>query len=260
MTDTNLNIHKGGLRTLGKAKSDSFEFSLITIITVVFNGEEHIEDTIKSVLKQSWPNVEYIIVDGGSTDRTLDIIKYYEQQIDYWVSESDNGIYDAMNKAILLSSGEFISLVNADDFLMDDALSEALSVVSLKTDVLLTNGNFQTLTGDYTYESNIDKLKYTMSVFHPGMIVRKRVYEKVGLYRTDLKIASDYDWILRAHNMNIQWQHANVIYSTMREGGISADYALGTKEMYQIQREYTPILAKILYFLRRVKAYLAIRH
>ncbi|HAH56818.1 MAG TPA: glycosyltransferase, partial [Bacteroidales bacterium] len=85
----------------------------MTVVTVVFNGVEFLEDTIKSVIGQTYDNVEYIIVDGGSKDGTLDIIKKYEYAIDYWVSEPDKGIYDAMNKAIDLGSGDWINFMNA---------------------------------------------------------------------------------------------------------------------------------------------------
>jgi glycosyltransferase involved in cell wall biosynthesis len=92
---------------------------LITIITVVYNGEKHLEQTIKSVINQNYKNIEYIIIDGVSTDGTLDIIKKYEEYIDYWVSEPDEGIYDAMNKGIGLANGEFINFMNADDWFVD---------------------------------------------------------------------------------------------------------------------------------------------
>jgi glycosyltransferase involved in cell wall biosynthesis len=96
----------GGLRTKGLFKATSPAKPLITVITVVLNGERHLEQAIQSVIKQDYPHIEYVIIDGGSTDGTLDIIRKYEARIDYWVSEPDNGIYDAMNKGIALARGE----------------------------------------------------------------------------------------------------------------------------------------------------------
>ena len=96
---------EGGLRTKGYFKKSYDDKPLISIITVVFNGERYLEQTIQSVIDQTYDNVEYIIIDGGSTDGTLDIIKKYEDKIDYWVSEKDNGIYDAMNKGIKVCYG-----------------------------------------------------------------------------------------------------------------------------------------------------------
>lgn len=118
--DTEHKISEGGLRLKGRFKSDSETNPLITVVTVVFNGAEYLEDTIKSVVGQRCDNVEYVIVDGGSTDRTLEIIKKYEFAIDYWVSEPDAGVYDAMNKGIKLASGRWINFMNSGDEFFDN--------------------------------------------------------------------------------------------------------------------------------------------
>ncbi|TVR02186.1 MAG: glycosyltransferase, partial [Desulfovibrionales bacterium] len=107
---------QGGLRTQGLFKHSLPDKPLITVITVVLNGAKHLEETILSVLNQTYDNVEYIIIDGGSTDETLDIIRKYEHAIDYWVSEKDEGIYDAMNKGIKCATGEVVGIINADDY------------------------------------------------------------------------------------------------------------------------------------------------
>jgi glycosyltransferase involved in cell wall biosynthesis len=100
--------------------------SLISIVTVVFNGEKYLEETIKSIINQTYKNIEYIIIDGGSTDGTLDIIKKYEDKIDYWVSEPDKGIYDAMNKGIDVVRGEWINFMNAGDKFYDINILEKI--------------------------------------------------------------------------------------------------------------------------------------
>jgi glycosyltransferase involved in cell wall biosynthesis len=106
---------EGGLRTKGYFKKSFDDKPLVSIITVVYNGEKYLEETIQSVINQTYDNVEYIIIDGGSTDGTIDIIKKYEDKIDYWVSEMDKGIYDAMNKGIILVNGKWINFMNAGD-------------------------------------------------------------------------------------------------------------------------------------------------
>lgn len=106
---------QGGLITKGYAKKSFEQKPLISIITVVYNGEKYLEETILSVINQTYENIEYIIIDGGSSDGTLDIIKKYEDKIDYWVSEKDDGIYEAMNKGIDIASGKWINFMNAGD-------------------------------------------------------------------------------------------------------------------------------------------------
>ena len=104
---------EGGLRSKGYFKKNGEKTLLVTVVTVVFNDAEHIEETINSVINQTYDNVEYLVIDGGSTDGTLDILGKYDDQIDYWVSESDKGIYDAMNKGIDLATGEWLNFMNS---------------------------------------------------------------------------------------------------------------------------------------------------
>lgn len=205
--------------------------NLISIITVVYNGEKYLGDTIQSIINQSYENIEYIIIDGGSTDGTIDIIKKYEDKIDYWISEKDNGIYDAMNKGIKQSKGEIIGIVNADDFLFLDTVEKIVK-------------KYNTEKFDYTYSSldyidekgnvldqiasiGIDNFKYKifkhMPFLHPTMFIRKKVYDEIGLYDTSFKIAADYDFVLRILKNKYIGYKLDFKTGCFRIGGVSGD-------------------------------------
>lgn len=122
---------EGGLRARGSFKRSSSQKPLITVVTVVFNGEDYLEQTLLSVINQNYDEIEYIIVDGGSNDRTLGIIRKYESFVDYWVSEPDSGIYDAMNKAIRLTLGDYLLFMNAGDTFVDnESLFHLASIIN----------------------------------------------------------------------------------------------------------------------------------
>ncbi|MEO6118912.1 MAG: glycosyltransferase family 2 protein, partial [Methylotenera sp.] len=143
---------KGGLRTRCFNKHSLPHKPLISIITVVFNGAETIRDTIESVLKQSYGNIEYIIVDGGSSDATVDILKQYDHVVDYWISEKDKGIYDAMNKGIALARGDVIGTLNADDFYRYDHVLEDIAQVFLDPAIDACYGDLL-----YVNQNNVEK-------------------------------------------------------------------------------------------------------
>ena len=174
---------------------------LITIITVVYNGEKHLEQTIQSVINQTYENIEYIIIDGGSTDSTLAIIKKYEKHISYWHSEPDEGLYDAMNKGIALAKGELIGMINSDDWYEQDAV-KIMATTYLKypdKDIFHAdrydideNGNKKIR----KFHPSSFKFKYYgMTYNHPSMFIAKREYSK-HLYNTNLRALSDYQFTL----------------------------------------------------------------
>ena len=191
-------LAEGGLRTQGIYRVSTDEFPLVSIITVVFNGAAKLERAMQSVFNQTYPNIEYIIVDGGSTDGSLDIIEKNADKIDYYVSQKDHGIYDAMNKGVALSSGKFIGVVNADDMMFKDGIYDATQ------ELLATNSDF-IVTPDYLADTNgnfvgiqeithIDEgcLLGKHPCSHGAMIIGKKAYDKAGYYDTKYKIASDY--------------------------------------------------------------------
>lgn len=183
---------EGGLRTRGYFKNRYEDKPLISIVTVVYNGEEFLEETILSVINQSYDNVEYIIIDGGSSDGTLDIIKKYEDRVDYWVSEQDAGIYDAMNKGIDASSGNGLLFLNAGDYFVSDVLNDNIIVPSF------IKVKYKNFFGNYT-DVKLKNYKSGLPNCHQGIIF-ENLKKK---YNLEYKIAADYDFYLQ-HEYNIK--------------------------------------------------------
>ena len=176
---------------------------LVTIITVVYNGEKYLEQTIKSVLNQTYQNIEYIIVDGGSTDSTLDIIKKFEDGIAKWVSEPDKGLYDAMNKGIQMATGELIGMINSDDWYELNAVEIMVKAYLLNPMKSIFHADRFDVKEDGTrsirkFHPSVFKLKYYgMTYNHPSMFITKSEYSK-HLYNPNLRSHSDYQFVLEA--------------------------------------------------------------
>jgi glycosyltransferase involved in cell wall biosynthesis len=218
----------------GRHKKSSPDTPLVSIITVVVNGEKTLEQTIKSVLHQTYHNIEYIIIDGGSTDRTLDIISKYDNKIDYWLSEPDNGIYDAMNKGIKNSKGVLINLLNADDYLELTSVSAIVSTYLEHSRPSIIYGRVFAVDEYYSVKSELySSLKYWlgMSVNHQSMFVHKDIYNTVGLYNSEeYKYAADYDFLVRNFKRNVLFLHERGCVVNYRNKGISYTHTGYRKE------------------------------
>ena len=245
LSNNNNRKHEGGLRLKGYFKKSNHDKPLISIITVVYNGENHIEKTINSVLQQTYSNVEYIIIDGGSSDNTVNIIKKYENQIDYWISEKDSGIADAWNKGIILSSGEIIGILNADDIYSIDTLSiiqknlpNSEYWVSYGICKLIENNQIIGINDNIFNENN---LITGFGFVHTTCFVPLINYKKIGLFDINYKIALDTDFLIRCYSNNIPFiKMSNTTY--MSVGGISD---IKSKEAFF---EYISILRKFNLF------------
>ncbi len=196
----------------------------ISIITVSYNSVRTIKRTIESVLSQTYPNKEHIVIDGGSKDGTVDLIRRYANQLSYWTSEPDRGVYDAMNKGIQRASGEWIHLLNSDDrYIGPTALSEAVPHLDeTRTSyfsMILDHG----ADGDEYYRFPFKHWKLYVSAFlpHPAMIISRTQYKTVGVYSTDYRIASDHDLILRMVQKYIP-KHTDIPLVRMCQTGVSA--------------------------------------
>ena len=201
----------------------------VSIVTVVYNAESTIESCIKNVVSQTYKDIEYIIIDGKSTDKTLDIISNHKDNISKLISERDNGIYDAMNKGINNATGDIVGFINSDDyFASDDVVASIVEVFK--------NNDVDCCYGDVIYFDEYDnnKLKrywktkknnknlFNDGTFppHPSFYVKRECYERYGLYKVDFKIASDFELMLRFIKKNgIKTFYLPKTFVKMRSGG-----------------------------------------
>ena len=197
----------------------------ISIITVCFNAEKYIEQTINSVIDQKNCDIEYIVIDGASTDKTLSIIKRYDPVITRWISEPDKGIADAMNKAVRLATGDYLLFLHADDYLVDlDIMSNALCSMSSDADINAFNVIYKTKNGDVKKSTRPFGIRtyFKTPVMHQGAFCKKELFEKIGGFDESLEIAMDYDFFYKAHQIGAVMQTHNVELSVMRDTGISS--------------------------------------
>lgn len=216
----------------------------VSLITVVYNGEAFIESAIQSVLAQDYPNIEYIIIDGASKDRTLEIVEKYRDQISVIVSEKDKGIYDAMNKGVSRATGDIIGILNADDFYAE---SDVISTV-VRT---FQEQQVDTVFGDLVYVNpdNLEKVvryycpkSFKIKDFekgdmppHPTFYVKRELYDQFGHFRTDYKICADFEIMVRMlYKGNATWSYIPKVMVKMRTGGVSTD---GFKSKIALNKE-----------------------
>lgn len=204
----------------------------VSLLTVCYNSAGTVADSIKSVRSQDYKDVEYIIVDGNSNDGTKEIIKANNDLIDKWISEPDKGIYDAMNKAIKMATGEVVGILNSDDFYSS---SNVISQVAKA----FNDSTVDAVFGDLVFvdPNNLKKVvrryssaKWSPEKFargfmpaHPTFFVRRKYYEQIGLFKTDYKIAADYELLIRflyVHKLKYKYLPLNMV--TMRKGGVSS--------------------------------------
>ena len=220
---------------------------IISIITVCFNSEKTIRQTIESVLSQTYENIEYIIIDGGSSDGTIAIIDEYEGKLSKFVSEPDLGFYDAINKGIRLASGDFIGIVNSDDFFVSNDIVETLvdeiekssevDLVFSFVDIVSNENQSKVIRNYKVKEYNKQMMRIGVMPAHPSILIRKAIYKRLGPnpYRTDLRIAADYELLLRVLlEIKPSWVCLPIVSVKMRSGGVSNS---GIFSKIQLNRE-----------------------
>lgn len=198
----------------------------ISIITPVYNSVKTLEQTILSVINQKMESeLEYIIVDGGSKDGTLEIINRYSSQIDILISEPDEGVYDAMNKGVKLATGDIIGIINADDWYNDGALQIVEGIFHQEPDIsIIYSPTYNYLNGQYLntfFPGDLKKLVIKFPLNHPSCFVKKTVYDSIGLFDLNYKIDADYDFIFRAYIRELAFRYVEAPLASYSLNGMS---------------------------------------
>ncbi len=197
----------------------------ITVITVCYNSKDSIENTIRSVIEQGYEELEYIIIDGGSTDGTVEIVRGYNDYITYFQSEPDNGIYDAMNKGLRHATGEVIAFLNSDDTYEPYTLNMVADYFATDTIDVLAGEVNQICNGKILppneSDKDIEELHFYMIYCHQGIFMKKKVFDALGGFNTQYKLAADYELTLRAHNLGFRFKKVADIFANFSADGVS---------------------------------------
>ena len=224
----------------------------ISIVTVTYNAEKFIERNIQNIISQKIKNVEHILVDGLSNDKTLEIVDKYKSHFSKIIIEKDHGIYDAMNKGILAAKGDLIGILNADDYYNKDTLSLVLKTFdsSKEKDLIIYGDMYQDYDGIKSFSygdlSNLAFQNDKIRINHPTVFVSKSVYNKIGLFDTKYTRGADKEFLIRAYNYKLSFIKINKILAFFKLGGFTSMYNLQsvierTIEEYKLYRKYYPI-------------------
>jgi glycosyltransferase involved in cell wall biosynthesis len=218
---------------------------LITVIIAVFNGGKTIEQCLNSVFLQTYANKELIIIDGGSTDNTVKILKSKQSSIAHWISEKDQGIYDAWNKGLAKAKGDWVCFLGADDYFWDDTVLEEAAKLLYQTpaSVRLVYGKVALLNASdqliYTigepWEQSGPKFHYTMSIPHPGTMHRRSLFQEQGTFNKKFRIAGDYELLLRELK-NKPATYIPIVMVGMRQGGASSNNKGALLQLYELRQ------------------------
>lgn len=241
---------EGGRRIAGHRPVGTPGQPLVSIVTAVLNRARHVEETILAIASQTYPNVEHIVIDGGSDDGTLDILRRYDSTIGYWVSESDSGVYEAMNKGVALVTDpeSYILFANSDDRLYSaDAIGKVIAESGgedlVHGKMLLADDYVSAVVGK---KAELGDLAFR-TLCHPATFVRRKVFDSVGAFDTNYTIAADYDHIIRCFAAPVSTRFVDVIVSRMRMGGLSEEqFMLSCRERKQVIRRRFPILPRLM--------------
>ncbi len=244
-----VNLSEKILKDLEKERIE--ELPLVTVVTVVLNNKDGLEKTIKSVINQTYPNVEYIVIDGGSTDGTLDVIRRYENYIDYWISESDEGIYDAMNKGILLALGKWINFMNSGDCFVNlnvlykifiDIYNEVFNYDIIYGNTVINYGKFERI----FKAKNVKEIKKGMVFCHQSSFIKTSLHKKKLYNSLKYKLAADFDFFFTSY---LEERFFKKLDTTISKNSIGGESFV---KRHQVIREYMSITNNYLYFLPKL--------
>jgi glycosyltransferase involved in cell wall biosynthesis len=203
---------------------------VVSVVTIVYNNVKYIKDALESVLSQDYPSIEYIVIDGGSTDGTVEIIEKYRDQIQVFLSEPDDGIYDALNKGVELATGDVIAILHSDDLFYDEfvvsdmvyKMSETGAEFCFSDMVIVDSRSDRVLRYYMAYYFNRWMFRMGWMPPHPTCFIKKSLFDEFGLYSLDYKVAGDFDFLVRIfYGRKILWSYLNRVTVKMRQGGVS---------------------------------------
>ena len=239
---------------------------MVSIVTVALNAARTLERTIASVQAQSFASVEHVLVDGGSTDGTLDIIRRMARPRDYWISEKDRGISDAFNKGVAMARGRHILILNADDWLSPDQITHSMAALQ-RSGADFVFGDLVFYEGDrplFRYGGDPDYAKVIgrrwPSVGHPTLLAARSCFERIGLFDSAYRNAMDYDWLLRLHCAGARGVYCPDVVGHMTHDGVSnLQFARTIEEVRRIVVAHgrNPVVAALEAHFRRLKTQIA---
>jgi glycosyltransferase involved in cell wall biosynthesis len=193
-------------------KQQNLLYPKVSIVTVVYNRARDLERTILSILNQNYPNLEYLVIDGGSTDGSVEIIKKYENDIAFWCSQKDNGIYDAMNKGVAHATGEWINFMNCGDTFKPGALKQFFdSVMDVDSEILYGDATMHFATFETLYpKAPLNEMWKTMPFCHQATFVRSPLMKKLK-FDLKFKLSADFDFLYRAYTSGVKIEYINVL-------------------------------------------------
>jgi glycosyltransferase involved in cell wall biosynthesis len=229
----------------------------VSVVVPVLNGVLTLTETLNSIISQGRLNIEIVVIDGGSTDGSLDIIRDYSAHISYWETGLDSGISDAFNRGVARTTGDLVAILNSDDVWAPEAISLLQSAATDYPEADIYCGQVlyvDHVTGQsYVRKPDLSRMKQRMHLFHPAMFVRKRVYEKIGDYLEQYRLAMDAEWCHRAMAAGITFQNVNHVLAHMSLGGRSdTDFLHSLYEYRQslLEHRIATLLQANYYFLK----------